>query len=68
MFSQILTVRRLIRLNAHGYLTCSLERSGYIGHGYESSEARGDHRFAVKKMRSRVEKWLEIRAFAGFVF
>ena len=26
-------------LNAHGCLTCSLERSGSIGHGLESSEA-----------------------------
>ena len=35
-------VRRYVSLNAHGYLTCSLERSGHIGHGYESSEACGD--------------------------
>lgn len=35
-------VRRYVSLNAHGCLICSLERSGHIGHGYESSKACGD--------------------------
>ena len=36
------TVRRYVSLNTNSRLTYFLERSGHIGHGYESPEACGD--------------------------
>lgn len=36
------TVQRYVSLNTHSRLTYFLERSGHIGHGYESPEARRD--------------------------
>ena len=41
LFPWTLTIRRYVSLNAHGCLTCSLERLWHIGHGYESFEACG---------------------------
>lgn len=38
LFPRTFTARRYVSLNAYGCLTCSLERSGHFGHGYESSE------------------------------
>ena len=38
------SVHRYVFLNAYGWLMCSLERSGQIEHGYESSEAYRNNR------------------------
>ena len=50
LFPRTLTMRRYVSANDHRLLTCSLERSAHIGHGYESSEACRDGMLAMQAM------------------